>query len=70
MIGMPLGLYLAFKQHINLHGLWFYGGLRKNRDLEVEKATERVEAEERARMEEFKIAAAEADSSAQTGALS
>ncbi|KAF4618730.1 hypothetical protein D9613_010162 [Agrocybe pediades] len=75
MLGIPLGLYLAFKQHMNLHGLWLgltvslvycafagtYVSLRTNWDLEVEKVAERVKAEERARMEEVRIAAAEAE---------
>ncbi|KAF4618732.1 hypothetical protein D9613_010160 [Agrocybe pediades] len=75
MLGIPLGLYLAFKQHMNLHGLWLgltvslvycafagtYVSLRTNWDSEVEKVAERVKAEERARMEEVRIAAAEAE---------
>ena len=59
MVGIPFGIYLAFKCHTGLHGLWIgltmsliYGStigaiicLRTNWDREVQKVRERLEAD-------------------------
>ncbi|KAF4618728.1 hypothetical protein D9613_010164 [Agrocybe pediades] len=80
MLGIPLALFFTFKLHMDLYGLWLgltfslvycaaagtYVSLRTNWDSEVEKAAERVRAEERERLEEIRVATATEEAEAES----